>query len=257
MPIKNKNIIPANKQEAKIANEPNSVNAKKDEETFGKQKNAEAANIKENASENKTDEKESKLAGNIRNIYCRLINTERVKENLENIPHEKILDMVMTYYVRFVISQGEYLSVMVNNKLMESWNISKEQLKDIAWCNTLRDNPAVFTPLDSIFEELGVNTEPNERSIYVISNEKRNLGAVCIVYPGFLEKAAEEFKSDFYVLPSSVHECLAVPCDDLCAGDLRKMVRSINRTELKSNEILSDSVYRYSRSRKSLVIDNS
>jgi hypothetical protein len=198
------------------------------------------------------------LDANISKIYCRLANPENFKENLDNMPHEKVLDMLLIYYVRINIMYGEFLSVMINNKLMDSWNINENQLRDIAWCNTIRDNPAVCKPLREALIELGVAPETEERRVYIISNEKKYMGAVCIAYPGFLDRIGSSLKSDFYILPSSVHECLILPCDEnLDTSSLRETVKNINRTELKKKDILSNSVYRYSRARRRLVIDNS
>lgn len=198
------------------------------------------------------------LAINIRRIYCRLARPETFKDSLDAIPHEKMMDMLLTYYVRIDITQNEFISIVVNRKLMENWDISDEQLKDIAWCNTVRDNPAVFKPLKQVLAEFGVDAEEESKQVYIISNENKYLGAVCIAYPGFLEKIGSRLNSDFYVLPSSIHECLVLPCcSELKAADLRETVKNINRTELKNKDILSDSVYRYSRARKRLVIDNS
>jgi hypothetical protein len=200
---------------------------------------------------------ENDLSANISNIYCRLADPVKFKDGLASMPYERVLDMVQIYYVRVRIGGGDFLSVMVNNKIMESWRLSKEQLRDIAWCNTLRDNPATIKPLRQVLDELGVYTDEEERRVYLVSNESKYMGAVCIVYPGLLEKIWNIIKRDFYVLPSSVHECLVLPCDDtVSAARLRHIVKTINRTELKDKDVLSDSVYRYSRALRALVIDN-
>lgn len=208
-----------------------------------------------------TKEKQSKkddFAINIRHIYCRLARPETFKDSLDSIPYEKMMDMILTYYVRIDITRNEFISIVVNKKLMENWNITKEQLKEIAWSNTVRDNPAVFKPLKQVLAEFGIDPEEENRQVYLISNEHKYLGAVCIAYPGFLEKIGRQLNGDFYILPSSIHECLVLPCSEgVKVSELRETVKNINRTELKNKDILSDSVYRYNRDGKSLVIDNS
>ena len=58
----------------------------------------------------------------------------------------------------------------------------------------------------------------------------------------------EKLGDDYYVLPSSIHECMILP-----AGlrpdpkELQDMVREINLTQVEPEEILADSVYRYER----------
>lgn len=68
-----------------------------------------------------------------------------------------------------------------------------------------------------------------------------------------MNRAAEKFNSDMVVIPSSIHEVLLVKKDehtDLEA--LEKMVWDVNRTQLHATEILSDSVYQYSRDTQTL-----
>ncbi len=201
---------------------------------------------------------ECKLETNIGNIYCRLASKESFKGCLGVMPHEELLDMVILYYVYIRLGATESVSLMINNKLMESWGISKKQLRETAWSNTVRDNPPILKRLRQVLIELGVVPEKNEPDVYMISNDKKYFGAVCMAYPGFPEKVSACLNGDFYLLPSSVHECLAIPCNTgYSVKDLRKMVKSINRTELPQKDILSDSVYRYSAARQCLVIDNS
>ena len=173
---------------------------------------------------------ECKFEANIGNIYCRLASKENFKDCLDTMPHEKILDMVILYHVCIKLSPSESISLMINNKLTDSWGISKDQLKKIAWSNTVRDNPPILKKLGQVLMELGVTPERDEPDVYMISNDKKYFGAVCIAYPGFQERIAERLGGDFYLLPSSVHECLAVPCGvGFVAKELRKMVRSINK----------------------------
>ncbi|SDB14813.1 DUF5688 family protein [Eubacterium oxidoreducens] len=66
-----------------------------------------------------------------------------------------------------------------------------------------------------------------------------------------LDKIAETVHSDLYILPSSIHEVICVSTeltDDL--DFLMGMVRTVNGTEVREEEQLSDSVYRYDASNK-------
>ena len=48
------------------------------------------------------------------------------------------------------------------------------------------------------------------------------------------------------ILPSSVHELLAIPDDGHMSYDeLRAMVRDVNRTQLAPQEFLSDNILKY------------
>ena len=62
---------------------------------------------------------------------------------------------------------------------------------------------------------------------YVLSNKLRNYGAACIAYPHVLEMIGGILGTDYYVLPSSVHEVVIVPyCDNIhCGGTGRDGAR--------------------------------
>ena len=93
--------------------------------------------------------------------------------------------------------------------------------------------------------------------LYVLSNEEMYFGAVTIFYPGLLSVIADEFGSDLFILPSSVHECLILPCSQgIDPHALASIVRTVNETEVAEEDILSFSVYRYSRKDDRLSIDN-
>ena len=63
--------------------------------------------------------------------------------------------------------------------------------------------------------------------------------------------------SDLYLLPSSIHEFLALPANSLEPEALEKMVKQVNRTEVATEEVLSDTVYFYDRKKKKVSIQQS
>ena len=63
-----------------------------------------------------------------------------------------------------------------------------------------------------------------------------------------LEQAAEKLGGDFYILPSSVHECILVPAGRTVSSEiLKEMVTDINHTQVEPQEVLANQVYLYSR----------
>ena len=90
-------------------------------------------------------------------------------------------------------------------------------------------------------------------SMYVLTNESGSLGAATLFYPDVKEKAAELLGSDYYILPSSVHETILVPdSSQINAKELCDMVKQANRTVVDEKDILSDNVYHYSRDARRL-----
>ncbi len=88
---------------------------------------------------------------------------------------------------------------------------------------------------------------PDEQApIWVASVEGGQHGASALQYPDFLEQAAETLGGDFFVLPSSIHECLFVPDDGSMQLEyLEQMVRDVNETQVAPADRLSDNVYHY------------
>lgn len=72
-----------------------------------------------------------------------------------------------------------------------------------------------------------------------------------------MDLIADKLDSDLYIIPSSIHECLILPeQEDICGDDLKKLVRTVNDTEVADDEILSYNIYKYSRAGRSVTIDN-
>ena len=67
---------------------------------------------------------------------------------------------------------------------------------------------------------------------------------------------AEKEHTDFYIIPSSIHEVLLFPISDkrVTAEDLKGMVIQVNRTEIDEYEILSDNIYYYNSENDSITI---
>ena len=72
------------------------------------------------------------------------------------------------------------------------------------------------------------------------------LGHAAFCNDHILQEAARLLEESFYVLPSSVHECILVPEEAAPeAAELLSMVRAINFAQVPLEEVLSDQVYHY------------
>lgn len=83
--------------------------------------------------------------------------------------------------------------------------------------------------------------------MFVLSNKRKINGASIILYNEQLAQLSEKLNDDLLIMPSSIHEVLAVPASSMNAIDLKQMVREVNDTEVSEQEILGYSVYRYNR----------
>ncbi len=90
--------------------------------------------------------------------------------------------------------------------------------------------------------------------MYVLSNKMRNYGAACIVYPHILEMIWNILQTDYYVLPSSVHEVIITPCHkSITCEELDEMIQDINATQIDAEEVLSGHAYLYEHRHRQAV----
>lgn len=187
-------------------------------------------------------------------LCLRVINKKKNEEKLKIMPYITVLDLAVVFYIYL----GNGASIEINDSFLEGWNIGKEKfIKEyipIAMVNTNRILPCnVFNMVQ--FIDSVINTKAEEKEIvedimYVMTNPAKYYGAVGIAAEGMrLKKFAEDHKSGFYIIPSSVHELILVLGDHnrKDSKSLYRMVREVNRTCVDPDEVLSDNVYYFDR----------
>ena len=196
------------------------------------------------------------------NISFKLINYEKNKELLEDIPYIKYLDLAIVFYYLFEGGINETSSILIRNNHVKHWNVDKVDLMVQAQNNTPRLLESEIRSLSDVVKELLANNpmalppeeEPIDQTMYVLTNKLKLYGACCILYKNLLEEFAEQHDCDFYIIPSSVHEVLLLPCSkELDSEYLTSLVQEVNSSELSTEDILSDHVYLYSRKNKEIT----
>ncbi len=175
-------------------------------------------------------------------IITRLVNHEANEELLNNRPHKDMDDLSFIYQID-LSKQGMDGSIPITNDLMEKTGFTVEELHEAAMVNTPELMPL---KMQTIEEALGMPVmfeDPAGPAMMVITNREGLNGAVASMYPGVEEKLHEQM-GDFFILPSSTHEVLAVrKSPDMDIAMLKEMVTSINSSEVSPEERLSDNVY--------------
>lgn len=191
-----------------------------------------------------------------KNIFYQLIHYEKNRERLKELPHRRVLDLAMVFYLR-VIQENERGTVLIRNDILERWGISRDTLEENARRRSWEKLPAQLITLEEILglggEEL---TAADGRNVpmYILTNQARSLGAGVILYPGLLKEISRILGEEFYILPSSIHECILVPESmHYDQKELARMVKDINREHVSLQEVLSDSVYRYRREEDRII----
>ncbi len=188
-------------------------------------------------------------------IGLKLIGPEAGAALPAEVPHRHILDLTLVYYV-YRERQGIPLGCeAVSGRDLMVWGIGEEELHRQARENA--ENffaPEVKRVTDMIAslllcEEKAQEAEkgdPDPFPLYVVTNRLRFFGASCALLPGVLQELARsQGWEDCYVIPSSVHEMLLLPCWAGDAEGLREIIRDINDHAVEPEERLSYSVYHY------------
>ena len=89
--------------------------------------------------------------------------------------------------------------------------------------------------------------------MYVLTNSHKIFGAASILSTRILDAVSYLIGGDFIILPSSIHECIAVPCGNMESEELREMVREVNDREVLPEDRLTYSVYKYSKGELSIM----
>ncbi|HEY9575921.1 MAG TPA: DUF5688 family protein [Lachnospiraceae bacterium] len=188
----------------------------------------------------------------IRPFICyRLIHYQRNEEMLKEHPHIKMMDLAMVFYYRVPKEILEGANVLVRKSDIKRWGISREELLKIANENTPGQMPYKIVAMDDFLMgkvewEERIDYLKTESSMYILSNKEQFYGAAAIFYPNLLKNISHYFKTNLYILPSSIHETILIPDrEEYSKADLENMVREVNKTQLSREEILSDKVYYY------------
>lgn len=192
-----------------------------------------------------------------RNVTYKLINYEKNKELLEDVPHIEFLDLAIVFQYVVAVAGDETATILLKNDHLKMWGKPMDELFRLAENNTKK---FLGFQCASMKEVLGSILGPEEEiemevDMYVLTNQIGVYGAITMLYKEKLKKISERLKSNLYILPSSVHEVILIPADDMIDPMvLKDMVYQVNRTQLKTEEILSDSVYFFSYEKNEIML---
>ncbi len=190
-------------------------------------------------------------------LIMEIINTKENIELLKNIPHRNFLDLSIVYRCLILACNGEIGKILVDYNFMKNLNMEENEIYKIASMNTKKILPTKIRKLDEILEEK-VDKEIEENSnLYVISNNMGVNGAVNMVYEEELYLLAKKVKSNLFILPSSIHEVIAVSSELEDVDCLKELVRTVNVEQVSKEERLSYNVYCYDMDKRRISIASS
>ena len=189
---------------------------------------------------------------------------------MEKKVYVEYMDLIIVFFVEYedlCIGRG---IIGVTPNMLSIWDVDTETLLRDATENMKKNYPVEFTSVvDLLIREYKKKAEDennimredikdlvdqltmvstSDRQMYVLTNERHNLGASTILYPDTLSKVGSVLNSDFYLLPSSIHEIIIVPDNGYVDEEaMNNMIRSVNSEHIAPDEILSDHMYLYHR----------
>ena len=191
-------------------------------------------------------------------IYPYIVNLDKNKSCMDcnEYVYKEKLDFSYGLYLELQDEKdGGLACVNVTKELLKLWNVSEDEVFEIAEKNAkyyVRPMKQVIAELmDLDCSEIDVS---EDNAMYVLTNGTRNRGAAGMFDLELLSKTAEELQSNFFILPSSIHEIIllleeSAPTEQM----LKEMVEEINQTQVRVEEFLSDNIYYYSRATKDVV----
>lgn len=195
----------------------------------------------------------------LRNVTFQMVNERKNREALLQMPHEEMLDLAAVCSITVGRPDGQKARMRINNDACKAFGIDEKELFVAAKYNTEAKGFRI-TPLDSVLKEIltgmgrpqeGPETEvPGIGTAYLLTTCDNAYGASVLMCPHHFGLLAKKLEDDLYILPSSVHEVIAVPEGACEPEDLKAIIRDINHNSgcVAKEEFLSDHLYRYSQS---------
>lgn len=179
-------------------------------------------------------------------LEVKIVNFEKNREFLKDVPFRKIEDLAVIPMYRI----NAEASFVIKNEHLPQMGLSASECVDLAIQKVCEEGFSVISMADMLrsmmgddaVDTIGMGETPN---MLVITNEAKIFGAAGAYIDMDVRAEIKDMfgGQDFYILPSSIHECLAVPAAMANVDDLTAMVREVNATQVSETEYLSDSVY--------------
>ena len=201
------------------------------------------------------------------NIIFQLVNTKQNEDMLRDMPHREFQDLSIIYRWLVDIDDKKIGSTSISNSLAKALGMEEEQLFNAATKNTRRILPPVVKTMNEVLREMLMaegmpphiadlmmgETLP-DRTMWIITNEQGIDGAVSMLYEDKVHNLAESLGSDLYILPSSVHEVIAVSVEMGEPEELARMVSEVNMNQVDLSERLSNQVYHYDKDLRKITL---
>ncbi len=202
-------------------------------------------------------------------IVFQIVNTAENVEMIARCPHRSFEDLSVVYRAITGISKNGVSGFLITNDIASVEGLTEDELYDCAFENTKRLFPFKWERIEVMMRRLmrkwgadeteineafpGYTKTPEKERVYVVTNRHDFFGANALLYKDVIAEIAEKIGTDCYILPSSVHDLIVLSADNyLKENKLANIVKTTNKESVRPSERLSDSVYIFSLSDKSI-----
>lgn len=187
------------------------------------------------------------------NVFYVLVNTEKNKELLKEVPHREVLDLSIIYRI-FVYEDDDVVgSFVIHNRVAERSNMSEDDLYKMAMKNVKEKNVPVIRSMEKTLKNMLPKENENDdfdadSQMVIISNKYGTYGALYLLSKETLRKIATVIGADkLYILPSSIHEVIVLNAEAKEPYELQRIVNKVNSNCLSVEEFLSGNVYEFEK----------
>ena len=169
-------------------------------------------------------------------ITIKLVNKEKNSDYLSDKISRDFLDLAIV----FSIDLGKNMSVPITKEMSKLWKVTPDRIYEKALENAKNckyiENVLLY-------------------DMIVVTNESGIFGANVILNYDIMDKLSEKFGGDFYIIPSSIHDVIALSSNYVEREEdmyfVRKMVSSVN--SVVADEVLSNNLYAYDSTQREVV----
>lgn len=197
-------------------------------------------------------------------FFIQLVNADGNKEFLRDVPYDSFGDIVAVARLKISKDDAGEASSLITRDNIAAFHMTPAEVMEQAYKNTAKQKfelKSLNEVIEKMLESYGMSKNeikkmlPQEKvGLYVLTNNEKLNGANALVCPEVLKNAYEQLGEPYYILPSSIHEVLLVKqSEGYNLEALREMVKEVNRTEVRPEEILSSCVFKYNGQKLSIA----
>lgn len=175
-------------------------------------------------------------------VTFKILNKERNK-NISSVYRDLGNGLIAKLYIDIDdITYGAKIAII--QQILDNNNLTENEVFEQAKVNITRDLKIKNLGLQ-FAEIMGMSIEQfdmNTFPVYIITNNRMICGASAVYSYGLYDRL-KKLIGDFFLLPASIHEFIAVPKDDY--ETYKSMVMDVNRTAIRDDEFLSDDIFEF------------